>query len=338
MCGVTVWGAILTSRTELADMRTPTLGGPVAARTECHEALKTSYLGITFALPEVNKFITYSVRLAVLLFAVSLGMASEEAPSPLEGWGRLRLEGRKFLVAKAHVDLERWPDAGRMRCESVLKALGVDRRHEAHAWSPAEGRPLAWVELSEGRKLRVALRGPGEASSLEVRRYKPGDAEDWTDLEVEEVELDAGESRLLDAWYALVELPALAEGGVHRVLTKDGPIDLRVESRSLGERTLRLEELASGERREVRVDALELSLTRAGEGETLLGLSGPTLLLIDRRTGAILEARGEKDGVPGTIRLRLTGFASEARAWREPWLTEDARARLDKLDAAPASP
>ena len=334
-----MWGAILTSRTELPGKHRAPPEGPETAWTECHEALKSSYPGITFALPEVNKFITYSVLLAVLLFAASPTPAAEERPSELEGWARLHLEGRKFLVAKAHVDLERWPEQGRMRSESVLKALGASRLHVAHAWRPDPAATLAWVELSEGRKLRVALRPAGCAAPFEVRRYKPGDAGDWSDLKVDELELAEGESQLLDAWFMLVELPALAGGGVHRVLTKDGPLDLRVESRSLGALTLRLEELESGKRREVRVEeAIELSLTRAGEGETLLGLSGPTQLVIDSRTGALLEARGEKDGVPGTIRLRLKGFSRQARAWSEPWLTEDARARLAELDAARPSP
>jgi hypothetical protein len=287
----------------------------------------------------VNKFITYSVLLAVLLFAASPCVVAEETASGLDGWARLHLEGRKFLVAKAHVDLERWPAERRMRCESVLKALGANRRYVAHAWRPAPDAQLAWVELSEERKLRVAHRPAGQDASLEVRRYKPGDEADWSDLRVEELELAEGESQLLDAWYTLVELPALASGGVHRVLTKDGPIDLRVESRSLGALTLRLEELETGERRDLRIDEpVELSLTRAGDGETLLGLSGPTRLVIDSRSGALLEARGEKDGVPGTIRLRLTGFSREARAWSEPWMTEDARKRLAELDAPPPSP
>ncbi len=300
--------------------------------------MKASYPGFTSAPLEVNKFITYSVLLAALLFAAGPAPANEAAASPLDGWARLHLEGRKFLVARAHVDLERWPGEGRVRCESVLRALGSKRRHVAHAWQPNPAEPRAWVELSEGRKLRVAHRQVGRAGPLAVRRYKPGDSKDWSDLKVEQIALDEAESSLLDAWYTLAELPTLLTDTAQRVLTKEGPIQLRVESRPLGMRTLRLEDLEKGRRREVRVDAIELRLSRAGEGETLLGLSGPTVLVIDRASGALIEARGEKDGVPGTIRLRLTGFSRKARAWRDPWLTEDAAARLAELDAAPPSP
>jgi hypothetical protein len=272
----------------------------------------------------VNKVITYAVGLAALL-SVAVAAPNEtgvdRAPtSPLSGWSELRLEGRKLLIAAAEVRMTRHPERDLLRVESLLRIPGPDDRHLA--WSRADGGVLRHVELAPEEKVRfVHLERPVCGASDEAgpprvvsQRHRFGDDGPWQRPKIETVELsDEGRGVRHDPWSLLAHLDELLEVRSLDLATRDGLIRLRVVDEGSERETLRLVDLVTGEEREVALRRATVALSSKG-GRTLLGMSGDTILEIDADSGALLEIRGERDGIPGTIRLRLVAFSTAPRA------------------------
>jgi hypothetical protein len=266
---------------------------------------------------------------------------SREAPptSPLAGWSRLELSGRKFLIARGASTIERWPGRELVAVTSEVSALGIRREHRV--WVVAadpEGAAPRWAEVSPESKVRVVRYLAGEGA-VEARRHRWRDEElGWGPERVQRFPLPAEAAcsgRPRDAWSMLAELDDLVRirPAERLVLTRKGVDRLRVVPGRARELTWKLEDLDRGETRRVRLRAAEVHLRGAEKGETILGMSGDTTLLIDPVSGALLEIRGERDGVPGTIRLSLdaVGFAPRALPAADP--TRAPAAREGSLDA-----
>jgi hypothetical protein len=263
----------------------------------------------------------------VAFAAIPVAAGGSES-SPLAGWSELALEGRKLLIAKGRSTIARHPSAaGEPRLvvvDSDLQALGVHKEHRAFGLTAPEGRLLAFLEHSPGQKLRTVAVDPS-SGDLRVETWRPDESGTLALERAREVELPEPVRRrgVPDPFSLLADLDRLFEGGNVEVLTKDGVTTLAVERGPLRRVTTTLREMDSGERRRVRLDVVELRLSATDDGETLLGMSGPTVLLVERETGALVEISGERDGVPGTVRLSLTGFRAEAGPRPEvPWPAE----------------
>ncbi|RMF76779.1 MAG: hypothetical protein D6738_00685 [Acidobacteria bacterium] len=121
----------------------------------------------------------------------------------------------------------------------------------------------------------------------------------------------------------LVRLDELAAGSDAevRVLTRHGARTFALRREPPRRERWSLERIGAGARRErLWLTTVRVAVEPADGGETLLGLSGPTMLTIDRGSGALLAIEGRRDGVPGTIRLALRrwGAAVEPRP-AVPW-------------------
>lgn len=263
--------------------------------------------------------------LAVALVA-GFGARAAEPPAGLEGWTRVRLEATKFLVASARSDIERWPAGDEMpalvHVRSLLRYLGNSRDH--HAWSVRPGGaavPARWMELDPGKRARdVRVEKGGQ---LTLRRFGVPEGQQppwrgrWSEGKTDVRDLGAigggGCAGPFDPWSLLVNLGCLVKGpevpfglfsndGLHRVIAK---------RRGTDHVTLKLADLAGGPSRDVSLDVVRVELL-PGPGEpdpSVFGMQGGVVLTIDVATGAPVQIEGRREGIPGTVRFRLTGFA-----------------------------
>ncbi len=268
------------------------------------------------------KPITYLAAIAGL--SVALGWPAL-AGSPLEGWTRIELEGRKFLIAHGRTVIERWQEPSLVVVTSDLRALGRRRRHRAFAETDQGGRPVRWIEISDGRRARLHVFAAA-TGRLEVATFRPvGEgASGWRPAGVEGLEVGSDAAGALDPWTLLARLDDLAARGAGDtidVLTRHGLRRFAVRREPAGRRRTTLEALdPPAGRQRVVLEAVRVEILPADGGETLLGLIGPTALTIDRGSGALLSIEGVRPGVPGKIRLTLRRWSSAERPpLRPPW-------------------
>ncbi|UCF67625.1 MAG: hypothetical protein JSV80_18005 [Acidobacteriota bacterium] len=252
---------------------------------------------------------------------------SDESPAGLGSWARLRLEGRKLLIAKGISEIFRWPadEASSdelVVVESSARVLGARAgRHLAAALTAAltDGAGVEtkhWFEVSPGKRVRRGVMVGHER--YEVSRYPLEDDEDrpahWVADQSASWMLAAERPRTRLGLYALLgrlgELTASPRGELH-VLTKNGPGILRFETRDRRRELWRLTDLDQERRREVTLDVVEVHLLPADDGETLLRMEGETKLWIDADSSALLRIAGRRDGIGGKVQLELTGVGYE---------------------------
>ena len=261
------------------------------------------------------KPITYLAAIAGL--SVAMGHAAPVS-SPLEGWTRLELEGRKFLVAHGRTAIERWQGPPLIVVTSDLRFLGRHRRHEAFALAGSDGRPVRWLEVSAGRRARLHV-FDAAGGRLEVATFRPADggSRAWRPAGVEGIDVGESASGALDPWTLLAwldDLAARSAGDTIGVLTRHGLRRFAVTRGPMRRQRYSLEALdRPAGRRRVVLEVVRVEILPADGGETLLGLSGPTVLTIDRGSGALLSIEGVRPGVPGRIRLTLRRWSAEDR-------------------------
>lgn len=238
----------------------------------------------------------------------------------------MRLEATKFLVASARSDIERWPATAELpetvHVRSLLRYLGNGRDH--HAWSVRPGSapvPARWMELDPGKRARDVR--VDTAGKLTLRRFGVPEGHEppwrgrWSEGRTDGKELgplgDGGCAGPFDPWALLANLGCLARApevpftlfsndGVHRVVARRQGTDRLA---------LKLADLAGGATREVALDVVRVELL-PGRGEpdpAVFGMQGGVVLTIDVATGAPVQIEGRREGIPGTVRFRLTGFA-----------------------------
>ncbi len=288
----------------------------------------------------------------VVAGAFEVPASSPESASPLEGWTRITLEGRKYLVARGRSSVTRWPPSGDelpglVAVDSEASVLGAGvSTHHAFAESDAEGRPLRWLGWTPGKKARHAALEDG---TLVVEKLVPGEKappdpqRGWTVAQRTELALSGeGEEAqdgddaegcgeelpLVDAYTLVTALGSVAseKTGTFRVLTRRGATTIHYEEVWRGARELRLRDDDAGARRTLRLEVRRMVLRPAESGgETLLRMRGETTLWLDVHTGALLEISGLHEKIGGRIVLRAKAFSREVRERpRPPWPERDA--------------
>jgi hypothetical protein len=271
-------------------------------------------------------------------------LGAAELPNPLLGrWTVLRLEASKFLVASARSEIERWPGGANgtelVHVRSLLRYLGNTREHHAYSIRPAgSGLPARWMELDPGKRAREVTVSAG--GSLALRRFGlpagrqapwPGP---WTAGRSEDRSLELGSddtgpcSGPFDPWALLAHLPCLAGRPESRFRMFSNDAVHVVVARRVGEKhtVLQLTDLGTG--RSVRSDVTLARIQLApGPGEpdpSVFGMDGGITLLVEPDSGALVEIEGRREGIPGTVRFRLTGFSRTSRSRPAPPWPENA--------------
>lgn len=283
----------------------------------------------------MNKPITY-LAWVLLCAAASAGTdvptsaapaatATTAAPPETPGdWRRVRLEATK-LFASATSTVERWPgeadQPALVRVVSTLSTLGRGMKRHGFSTRPPGGVPAHFMEIEPGRKARESTLSPDGAFVL--RRFGPpsgrksGWSGPWTEGTADRLRLEVPEGATcggpIDGWALVANLACVTRGPEARLFLLTNGGGHAIVARRLGERdtTVSVADLdAPGRRaslsvREVRVELLPAP---GGDGVDVFGLDSGVTLRIDRDTGLPLEVEGRRDGIPGIIRFRLTGF------------------------------
>jgi hypothetical protein len=255
--------------------------------------------------------------------------SDDSSGSGLEAWARLRLEGRKYLIASGRSEISRGSDPRAEDLElltvsSEARVLGAKAgRHEAASVMGGGRRgSLCWMELSPRKKARLGLVHES-SGKITLTTFRPTGQSDedsagsWPVSHLDEWPLPrdelGGRTEVLDPYGLLGRLDALLESrsGELTVLTKRGPAQLRFERLSRERVRVRLRNLDDGAQIDEMIDAVVVDLTPGGEqsGETLLNMRGATRLWIDPASGALLRIEGEHEGAGGRLTLRLTAAA-----------------------------
>lgn len=280
-----------------------------------------------------------AVTLLVVLPAIfAVFSLDRREPTDLQGWTKLVLNGRKFLIARGTAEIERWPGAERrpepggapapdlpemLRVESSARVLGrsVSRFHVVSLARPG-GALLEWFAWNEGKKARRVRLEEGESgAALRVARYRPaGEAAAWI-LDRQQVlpfELPP-ESRGLPpidpygVMGRLGELVSRREGNF-LLVSRKGPIEVAFEASAPEEQTFRLRDQATGDRVSLDLKVSRVMLRPAGgAGRTLLDMEGATELWVDAGSGALLRISGHSPKIRGVITLRVSSFSKARR-------------------------
>lgn len=262
------------------------------------------------------------------LFFCFLAFSSASAwAEGLEGWAKLRVEGRKFLIAKGRAEIERWParvadepNAKKPGSElvAVLSSAQIFGKSSAEhrAFSPGADADAVsrWMEFSHGKRGRVGVWKPGQ--SYQVTKYKPvanSDPSRMTDWKSSDVKnwTDVPDQRPVDPYRLLGELDRLVgrRSGTLRVLTKAGVGTLEFRTSQPETRKWTVRDLDSGTKRRLNLRVARVELFAAEGEETVLSLSGPTELWVDVDSGALIQISGRSAKGGGQITLRLTGVS-----------------------------
>ncbi|MDQ7086396.1 MAG: hypothetical protein Q9Q13_00415 [Acidobacteriota bacterium] len=229
--------------------------------------------------------------------------APDSAPAAplLEGWTRLTIEGRKFLVARGRSVIERRqaPAAGEadpgpvaeVRVVSTARVLGHDlSRHHVVSRARVDGRLIEWVERDGRGRLR---RGRLVGDRLVVSRFSRRASVEtgaWTLDRRRVFPLAGAWERVpaIDPYGLLGRLATAAAGSTGRIflLTRRGPVEVvyRAEA-SVRERwRLRDEDAGRSRRYALRVRRVDLAPARQG-GRTLFDMEGPLQLWVEEGWG-----------------------------------------------------
>ncbi|MBP7149362.1 MAG: hypothetical protein KBD01_17665 [Acidobacteria bacterium] len=258
--------------------------------------------------------------------------------SPLAGWTQLVLEGHKFLLASSRTTVSRWPAQGSAPAAvEVLSRVNLfgslAREHRAVALSAANGPTSRWVDLVPGERLNAHILTPGGVEYWRYRRpngaERTGSFENWGEPKRRTVPAPPAYQATcpgpVDAYTLLARLDCLAAGDSRSVAvaTRDGIGMVRARRDAPRPQAFTLRDLDRGASTAVQLEVVRIVLGEPGAAaETVLGMQGEVTLLVDAGSGALLEIEGRDDDVPGTIRLRLTGFSRRALSRPAmPWPT-----------------